>query len=73
MLAAFADATYNIGSTVACNTTKSTAARMLKAGDIAGACKQLPRWSKASIAGVMVTLPGLAKRRAAEEALCLAP
>ena len=73
VLAAFSDATFNIGSTIACNTAKSTAARMLKAGDIAGACKQLPRWSKANIAGVMVTLPGLAKRRAAEEALCLTP
>ena len=49
----------------------STAARMLKAGDIAGACQQLPRWDKASVGGVMVSLPGLTKRRAKEMALCM--
>lgn len=71
VLAAFADAAYNIGPTVACNTTRSTAARMLKAGDITGACNQLPRWNKANFAGAMLSLPGLTKRRAAEKALCL--
>jgi lysozyme len=71
VLAAFADAAYNIGPTVACNTRKSTAARMLKAGDYAGACNQLPRWNKANFAGVMLPLPGLTKRRGVEQALCL--
>lgn len=71
VLAAFGDATYNMGPTIACNTAKSTAARMLKAGDIVGACNQLPRWDKARVAGVMVTLPGLTKRRAADRHLCL--
>lgn len=70
-LAAFADAAYNLGPKIACDTNRSTAARLLKAGKIADACNQLPRWSKARIAGVMVTLAGLAKRRAAEQALCL--
>lgn len=72
-LAAFSDAVYNLGPTIACNTTKSTAARLLKAGDVAGACAQLPRWDKASVGGVMVALPGLTKRRAAEKELCLTP
>jgi GH24 family phage-related lysozyme (muramidase) len=71
VLAAFADAAYNIGATVACDATKSTAARKLKAGDIAGACNELPKWDKARVAGVMVALPGLTKRRALERDLCL--
>lgn len=65
--AAFGDAVYNLGPAIACN---SMASRMLAAGDIAGACDQLPRWNKARIAGVPIELPGLTKRRAAEQALC---
>lgn len=70
-LAAFSDAVYNLGPGLVCNTGSSTAARMLRAGDWQSACRQLPRWDKARVAGVMVTLPGLTKRRAAEMALCL--
>jgi len=70
-LAAFADAAYNLGPAIACDTTKSTAARLLRAGDVRGACLQLPRWNRAKVAGVAVELPGLTKRRAAEQALCL--
>jgi lysozyme len=70
-LAAFSDAVYNLGPTIACNTQQSTAARMLKAGDIVGACNQLLRWDKARVGGVLVSLPGLTKRRAAEQAICL--
>ena len=71
VLAAFSDATYNMGPTIACNRASSTAARMLYAGNLAAACNQLPRWDKARVAGVMVTLPGLTRRRAAERELCL--
>lgn len=71
VLAAFGDAVYNLGPTIACNTESSTAARMLKANEIAAACQQLPRWDKARVAGQMVSLPGLTKRRATEKALCL--
>jgi GH24 family phage-related lysozyme (muramidase) len=71
VLAAFGDAAYNIGSTVACSRANSTAARMLYAGDLTGACNQLPRWDKARVLGFMVALPGLTKRRAAERDLCL--
>lgn len=70
VLAAFGDAVYNLGPVIACDTDQSTAARLLEAGDISGACAQLPRWDKAKIAGVKVTLPGLTKRRAAERAVC---
>lgn len=71
VLAAFGDAVFNMGPTIACDTAKSTAARLLKAGDIDGACRQLPRWNKARVAGVAVELPGLTKRRNAEMELCL--
>jgi len=66
--AAFADAVYNLGPSVACN---STAARYLAADDFDAACRELPRWNKARVAGALVPLPGLTKRRNAEMALCL--
>lgn len=71
VLAAFADAAYNVGPRIACDTTSSTAARKLRAGDIAGACAELTKWDKARVAGMMVALPGLTRRRAQERALCL--
>lgn len=71
VLAAFADAAYNIGPTVACSRASSTAARLLYAGDLTGACNQLPRWDKARVLGVMMALPGLTKRRALERDLCV--
>jgi lysozyme len=70
VLAAFSDAAYNLGPGVACDAQKSTAARLLAAGDIPGACAQLSRWNKARVGGELVELPGLTKRRAAERALC---
>lgn len=73
VLAAFGDSVYNAGPTIACNVKQSTAARLLAAGDIDGACRQLPRWNKAKVAGVMVPLPGLTKRRNKEMELCLTP
>jgi lysozyme len=77
VLAAFADAVYNMGPKVACDTRPppdgSTAARYLKAGLLPHACDQLLRWDKAKIAGQMVSLPGLTKRRQEERAICLAP
>ncbi len=71
VLAAFGDAVYNTGPTIACDTKNSTAARYLAGGKLIDACNQLPRWDKARVAGVMVALPGLTKRRAAERELCL--
>ena len=67
--AAFADAAYNLGPVVACD---STASRFLEAGDFDSACRELPRWNKARVGGVLVPLPGLTKRRNAEMQLCLA-
>lgn len=71
VLAAFGDAAYNIGPAVACDRSRSTAARYLHAGRFIDACNQLPRWDKARVAGVMVSLPGLTKRRQLGKELCL--
>ena len=71
VLAAFADAAFNLGPGIACSNANSTAARMLYVGDLVGACNQLPRWDRARVMGVLVPLPGLTKRRAAERDLCL--
>ena len=70
-LAAFADATFNIGPKIVCNQAESTAARLLAAGEIEAACRELVKWDKAKILGVYVKLPGLSKRRRAEMTLCL--
>ena len=69
---AFSDAVYNIGPTIACSPTSSAAARLLAAKQWRQACEQLPRWNKARVAGVLVPLPGLTKRRAVERGVCLA-
>ena len=70
--AAFADAVYNLGPKIACDTARSTAARKLKAGDFAGACNELLRWDRANMPGIgLVPLPGLTKRRQMERELCL--
>ncbi|MDD0817220.1 lysozyme [Curvibacter sp. HBC28] len=69
--AAFADAAYNLGPTIVCDRTRSTAARLLAAGRLREACEQLLRWDRARVAGVLVALPGLTKRRAAERDLCM--
>lgn len=71
VLAAFADTVFNAGPTIACSPTGSTARKLLLAGKFDDACRQLPRWNKARVAGVLVELPGLTKRRAASMAVCL--
>lgn len=60
---AFTSFAYNVGSTKFC---ASTLAKKARAGDLAGACNELPRWVYAG----KTKLPGLVKRRAAERALC---
>lgn len=71
ILAAFSDAVFNIGPVVACDQKRSTAARLLAAREYRAACDQLPKWNKARVAGQIVELPGLTKRRAKERELCL--
>jgi GH24 family phage-related lysozyme (muramidase) len=71
VLAAFADATFNIGPRIACDPETSTAARLLAAGKLREACEELPRWNKAKVAGILTPLPGLTARRERERQLCL--
>jgi lysozyme len=61
---AFASFTYNVGGANFC---RSTLVRKLNAGDYTGACNELPKWTYAK----GFKLPGLARRRAAERAMCL--
>ncbi len=71
VLAAFGDAVFNMGSTIACDKKKSTAARLLATGHIKEACEQLPRWNKATVLGMLIELPGLTIRRNLEKDICL--
>jgi lysozyme len=71
VMAALGDAIYNIGEHIVCDQQSSTLARRLAAGDVEGACRELLRWNRARVAGVLVALPGLTKRREAEMRLCL--
>jgi GH24 family phage-related lysozyme (muramidase) len=77
VLAAFADAVYNMGGHIACDTRPppngSTPARALARKDFIAACHGLRLYNKASVGGVLVVLPGLDKRRAREEQRCLTP
>ncbi len=71
VLAAFGDAVYNLGPSIACDQKKSTAARYLYKGELLQACNQLPRWNKAKVMGVSIELPGLTTRRSKEKDLCI--
>lgn len=71
VLAAFGDAVYNLGPTIACDPKNSTAARLLASGRLFAACSQLPRWDKAKVAGIAIVLPGLTRRRQQEYTLCV--
>jgi lysozyme len=65
-LISFAD---NIGVAATCG---STMVRMLNAGAGPEAwCGEMLRWNKARKFGVLIVLPGLQKRRAAEMKVCL--
>ena len=61
--AAFLSFAFNVGNKAFCD---STLARKANAGDMAGACAELSRWTRAGGR----ELPGLVKRRAAERELC---
>lgn len=62
--AAFLSFTFNVGRAKFCG---STLVRKANAGDLAGACAELLRWTYAG----GKQLPGLVKRRRAEHDLCM--
>lgn len=59
----YVDFTYNVGASAFCG---STLVKKLNAGDYAGACAEISRWTRQ---GGRV-LPGLVNRRAVERAQC---
>jgi len=67
-LIAYTDFTLNEGISTFCN---SSMARLVNAGDHAGACKALPLYDKAHIKGKFVVLKGLARRRVSELDYCM--
>ena len=69
-LGALTSLVYNAGSRLL---THSTLIQKLNAGDYAGAAREFPRWNKAHLKGKLVPLPGLNKRRLAEQQLFLTP
>ena len=64
--AAFVSFAFNVGQAKFCS---STLARKANQGDMRGACAELSRWT---LAGGK-ELPGLVRRRAAEQAICERP
>jgi GH24 family phage-related lysozyme (muramidase) len=61
---AFVSWTYNVGVGAAC---RSTLVRKANAGDLVGACNELPRWNRAG--GKVIR--GLTNRRISEREMCL--
>lgn len=68
-LAAFIVFAYNVGTSAACG---STAAKRVRAGNVAGGCDALTWWNKVTnpITGRLVVSRGLDNRRAVERDLC---
>lgn len=66
---AFLSLAYNIGVGAFCS---SSVVRKANAGDVPGACESILAFNKGRIAGILVVIPGLDKRRHAERDLCIA-
>lgn len=65
---AIASFIYNVGPNAFLN---STLLKKLNAGDFDGAANEFLKWTKATKNGVPVVLPGLVRRRTAEQTLFL--
>lgn len=65
---AFNDFSYNLGNQAFC---RSTAAQYLRDGKIRAACMEMGKWVKGRVNGKLTVLPGLVKRRAVEQTICL--
>lgn len=66
--ASIIDMRFNLGPSVLASTT--TLVRRANAGDLIGACEQMPRWVYGTVNGRSVVLPGLVDRRATTRELC---
>ncbi|KQP43901.1 lysozyme [Pseudorhodoferax sp. Leaf274] len=65
--ASFIDMVFNLGPGALDGTTIQ---RLANAGDLAGACAQMPRWVYGTVSGQRTRLPGLEARRDATRELC---
>ncbi len=65
--ASFIDVAYNVPSALASGTGM---ARLANAGDLAGACLQMPRWVLGTVNGQKLPQPGLIDRRETTRELC---
>jgi lysozyme len=65
--ASFIDMVFNLGPSALDGTTIQ---RLANAGDLAGACAQMPRWVYGTVAGQRTRLPGLMDRRDTTRELC---
>jgi len=65
--AALIDFTFNVGEG---NLASSTLLRKLNAHDYDGACREYDKWNRARVRGILTTLKGLVKRRAADRWVC---
>lgn len=68
--AAMVSLCFNVG---AAGFVKSTVLRLHNTGDKLGAARAFRMWNKATVGGKLVELPGLTRRRLAEEGLYLKP
>lgn len=65
--ASFIDMVFNLGASSLDGTTIQ---HLANAGDLAGACAQMPRWVYGTVAGQRMRLPGLVDRRDTTRELC---
>lgn len=65
--ASFIDMVFNLGPG---SLTDTTIQHLANAGDLAGACAQMPRWVYGTVAGQRTKLPGLVDRRDTTNELC---
>ncbi|WP_406624937.1 lysozyme [Acidovorax sp. SDU_ACID1] len=63
----FIDFVHNKGSA---HLAASTMRRKANAGDLAGACRENPRWNRGTVKGVSTVLPGLQLRGDANDEIC---
>ncbi|GHC72522.1 lysozyme [Pseudorhodoferax aquiterrae] len=65
--ASILDMIYNVGAQAVAD---SSMRRLANAGDLVGACAQMPRWVYGTVAGQRTKLPGLVDRRDTTNELC---
>ena len=66
--ATFLDFVHNKGEGAL---SASTMRRKANAGDVAGACRENPKWNKGTVNGVLTVLPGLKDRADTNAGFCL--